>query len=199
MKQQILFIKWWASKYNYKSELDCVKEWEYDPHKVKKRWNMNLDETLWEDYEVMFPISGLNKMYSDYAVWKELFEKSFHYLREGIIIIAHSLWGTFISKYLNENNFPVSIKKILLVAPAYKDDSKELLWNFWFEKELLKFREYSDKITMYYSLDDFVVDTSNFEDYKKVLWNMKVKEFNDRWHFLWENFPEIIDDIKNIK
>ena len=153
MRKQILFIKWGQSRENYSSQLECIRKWEYNPYKIKKRWNMNLDETLWEDYEIMFPISGLNKMWSDYEEWKVLFEKSFPYLRDWVIIMGHSLWWTFISKYLNENTFPVKITKILLVSPAFKDDKKELLWSFNFDKKLLKFRELSDKITMYYSLE----------------------------------------------
>jgi len=160
---------------------------------------MNLDETLWEDYEIMFPISGLNKMWSDYEEWKVLFEKSFPYLRDWVIIVAHSLWWTFISKYLNENIFPVKIVKVLLVSPAFKDDTKELLWSFNFDKKLLKFKELSDKITLYYSLDDEIVSPWDFENFREVLWEISIREFNDRGHFLWEHFPEIIEDIKNIK
>ncbi len=199
MKQQILFIKWWEVRENYKSELDCVKKWEYDPYKIKKRWNMDLGEKLWEGYEIMFPISGLNKMWSDYAIWKILFEKSFPYLRDWIILIAHSLWWTFLAKYINENNFPVEIKNILLVAPAFKDSNKELLGSFNFDIKLKELKKYQDKITLYYSLDDFIIDPSDFDDFKKALPEIKYKEFNDRGHFLWEKFPEIIEDIKKMK
>jgi len=199
-KQQVILVKWWIPKENYRDIYECLEGIQYKPYDLKKknRWNTKLWNNLGEGYELLLPIANLNKYFADYLEWKILFEKSFKYLREEVILIWHSLWWCFLTKYLNENSFPVKIKQIFFIAPCFKDSEQEVLGSFNFDKSLEKFKKYSDKITMYYSTDDFVVPVSDFENFKAALPEMKYREFNDRWHFLWEKFPEILEDIKNV-
>jgi predicted alpha/beta hydrolase family esterase len=60
---------------------------------------------------------------ASYPAWKIWFEKIFPYLNEeNIIIVAHSLGGIFISKYLSENAFPKHLAQLHLVAPVLDDE-----------------------------------------------------------------------------
>ncbi len=197
-KQQILFIDGWEPAENFSSYIEELKKLEINnPFEVKRRWKLTLQKWLWDNYNLVFSETP-NDFYAEYDKWRIMFEKYLPYLDDEIILIGHSLWSTFIAKYLNENSFPVTIKKILLVAPAFEDSEDEVLWSFNFDKRLDVFKKYSDKVRMYYSLDDFVVPVSDFESFKRVLWDIEFREFIDRWHFLQEEFLEIIEDIKKI-
>ena len=203
-KQQVLTI-WWgevvenlASKDFLKNRLEFVKEFcEYNPYKINKKWKSSLQKDLWDDYEVLKSPNPSSDS-AVYEEWKVMFEKTFPYIKDNVILLWHSLWGTFIAKYLNENTLPFTVSKILLVAPAYEDSEQEVLWSFNFEKKLDTFKQYSDKTIMYYSLDDEVVPPSDFEKFKHVLTEMKYVEFEDRGHFSLEEFPEVIKEIKAI-
>gem|GEM_PF-4462828 len=56
-----------------------------------------------------------------------MFEKTFPYLRDDIVIGAGSLGGCFFMKYLYENTFPVKIKRLIFIAAAIHDTDKEHL------------------------------------------------------------------------
>lgn len=197
MKQQVVFIHGWEAKENFKSYKDFLYKLEYKPFKIKKRWKNTLSLDLWEDYEVFFPEMP-NKDFAVYECWKIMFEKVLPFLREDIILIWHSLWWTFLTKYLDENKFNFKIKKIFLVASAFKDSEDEVLWSFNFDKTLKNFKIYEDDIKFYHSKDDLVVTIDDLEDYRKILEKSEFQIFEDRFHFIDETFPEIIDDIKSL-
>ena len=200
MKQQVVFVHGWESKENYRDFNDYLDKFKYESFKIKaKKWKETLKEDLWEDFEVFIPLMP-NKDFADYDHWKIMFKKVIPFLKDDVILVGHSLWGTFLTKYLNENNFSLKIKKIFLISWAFKDSENEVLWNFNFDKTLEWFKKYEEKIIFYHSRDDLVVPFSDLEDFKKVLANSEYKIFEYRFHFIDETFPELIVDIKeNIK
>jgi len=198
--QQVVLVKGWDAKENYKDFYDFVEKQEYTPNKeIKKRWNRNLWETLWENYEVLeMPV--FDKYFADYKTWKICFEKVFPFLKWGTIFVWHSMWGIFLAKYFEEEWNKILLektKKLILVAPPFKDHKQEILWSFNFKNtDFENLKKISDKITILGSKDDFVVPFDDFLDYKKVLPKAKFLEFENYGHFLKENVPEIIEEIK---
>jgi len=198
MKQQIVRIHWWESEKNYKNFEDFLDKQKYEPFKEKrKKWWATLEKDLWDDFEVFQPQMP-NKQFANYDHWKIMFEKTFEFLRDDVILMWHSMWATFLSKHLNENNFPFKIKKILLISWAFDDIEWDLIWNFRFDQNLDNLKKYQNNIILYHSKDDFVVPFSHFESFKKVLPNAEFKIFEDKWHFIDEKFDELIEDVKNI-
>lgn len=200
MKKQVVLIKGWEAKENYKDFYDFVEKQEFDPYKeVKKRWNRNLAETLWEDYEVL-EVPIFDKYFADYKSWKICFEKVFPFLKTDVIFVWHSMWGIFLAKYFEEENNKELLektKKIILVAPPFKDDKNEVLWTFNFKnKNFKKLKQIQEKITILGSKDDFVVPFDDIEDYMKVLPKIKYIISENYGHYLWEEVPEIIEEIK---
>ncbi len=198
--KQVVLVKGWEAKENYKDFYDFLEKQEFDPYKeVKKRWNRNLWETLWEDYEVL-EIPIFDKYFAEYKSWKIMFEKVLPYLKWDIIFVWHSMWGIFLAKYFEEENnkdLLQKTKKIILIAPPFKDSNFEKLWTFNFKN--LEFKNNSkiqEKITILGSTDDFVVPFEDIEDYKKYLPNVSYRFFDHYGHFLWEKIPELIEEIK---
>lgn len=194
MKKQVILIRWWEAKENFIDFYDYLQNKEYDFDKEKtKRWSKDLWKKLGENYS-FFDITMPNTWFADYKAWKIVFEKHMDFFKTEVIFIWHSLWATFLTKYFEENNLK-NAKKIILVAPAFKDDINEKLWSFNFDKNLKNLNKIQKQITIFGSKDDFVVKFENIENYMKVLPKSKYIIFKNKGHFLWEKFPEIIKEI----
>ncbi len=196
MKKQIVFVWGWESKQNYRDYYDYIEKIDYDPFKQKiEIWARKLWKELWENFDV-FVHDRPNKDFADYKAWKIVFEKILPFLENDLIFIGHSLGWTFLIKYFDETHDKELLKKvskIILVAPAFKDSYDEVLWDFNFDKNLINLKKIEDKITIFASKDDFIVDFSDIEDYMRNLPKADYKIFEDKGHFLQEEFPELID------
>lgn len=201
MKKQVVFIHGGMVFGTYEDYLEYLRSVAFDPKNYKqKRWRDSLSEDLGDDFEVFLPIMP-SKYNAKYVEWKIWFEKVIPYLRDGVILIGGSLGGLFLAKYLSENTFPVSISKLFLIAPVLDDQGlvKEKVSDFTFEHEKLSNLEKQVKdISIYYSTDDEVVPISHSKRYKEFLENSQLHEFKDRGHFMIEEFPEIVEDIKSL-
>ena len=198
MKKQVIFIHWWVDRSNYKDFLECLEQKDFDPYNYnekKKRWNRNLDKLLWESYEIYRPEMP-KKDYANYDEWKIMFEKVIPFLRKDYILLWHSLWASFLIKYLDENLLNIKPEKVFLVAWAFDDSEDELLWSFKSDQKLDNLTKIQDKIDFYFSKDDFVILFDDYYEFKKLLPNAKYNIFEDRWHFLGNEFDELISDIK---
>ncbi len=199
MKKQVVLIRGWEVKENFKDFYDYLEKIKYDPYERKDgRWYKWFDKFLWDDFD-WITIPTPNNDFADYKAWKIMFEKIIPYLKDDVILVGHSLWWTFLTKYFNEKNTDKlfkKIKKIILVSPASRDIPWDLLWSFKFDENLEKFKKFEDKLVIFFSKDDFVVPFEHLEDYKRGLPNAKYRIFEDRGHFLQEDFDELIEEIK---
>ena len=113
---------------------------------------------------------------------------------ERIGVIGHSLGGLFLAKYLSENIFPKKIGGLFLVAAPHSRTKD--IGNFELKDDLEKVWEQCQNIHLYQSEDDLVVPASEAEEYKKAWPKAKLHIFPDRGHFNQENFPELVEEIK---
>lgn len=196
MNKKIFVIWGWVEASNYKDFENYLLWEEFNPYAEKaKNWKDNLLLDLWEWFEVI-KVPMPNKGFAEYKYWKIMFEKTFPYFGEENIFIWHSLWGTFLLKYLNENNLE-KISQIHLIAPAVSDTPAEYLGSFRFDKNLETFKKFEEITFVYHSKDDDVVLFFDLEYLQKVLQKSNFEIFEDKWHFIFE---EHLDDlVKNIK
>ena len=199
--QQVLFIWWWNCYPTREDFTEELKKWDYDPFEVKKKWKNSLWKELWESYQVAI-LDMPNKNIASYVEWKIWFEKIFPFLEWDQIVIAHSLWTIFILKYLAENWFPQKIKQLHLVSALIDDKDlppeESYLWDFLFDiQKIPEIKNICEKIFIYHSKDDFCVPFSQGERLHEFLPNAKFEVFEDRWHMNMEEFPELIQNIKN--
>jgi len=173
-----------------------------DPFKNKKKWTDSLSVDLGENYEVMNPNMPF-KYGADYEGWKIWFERHFDFIKDNEpILIGHSLGGTFLLKYLSENNFPKKIYQLHLAAPVVfdEDDSIEKLSTFEFDvKKITKIQDICEEIHLWHSTDDFSVPFENSKIIKKIIPSAILHTFKDRGHFNQPSFPEILEVIKKAK
>ncbi len=199
MKKQLVYIHGGEPWDTYEDYLNYLQESEVDPFKeLALRWNKKLKEDLQDRFEVFTP-SMPSKYNCKYVEWKIWFEKYIPFLRDDVFLLGYSQGALFLYKYLSENVLPVSIQKIIFVAGphgAHKDGDYGVA-DFEIVEDLSDISEQCNQITIYHSEDDFVVPVEDAYKYKKLLPVAQLVVFKDRNHFLQEEFPELIENIKN--
>lgn len=202
MPQQIFIVHGGETFKTYGEYLEFLNNYEVDIEKVKHGgWKDYLQDELGDDYEVIFPHME-NYHNAKYAEWKVFFSKFYPYLKDGIILIGSSLGGTFLAKYLSENDFPFKIKAVFLIAAPYDEKDRNIdydLGDFILPESLERFSRQAPKIFLYYSKDDPIVPFSDLEKYANSLPNAEKIAFEDRGHFKLKKFPEFIKILKNIE
>lgn len=201
MKQQVLFIHGGEAYSKYENYLAHLRSVSIDPFsEPPKRWSKTLREDLGEDFEVFLPTMP-NKYNAKYQEWKVWFERHFEFLRDDVILVGWSQGGMFLAKFLIENSIPFSVKALHLVAAPFEavnfhgEDGGDFVFDTS-KIELLSKKV--DAVSIWHSKDDFVVPYTHAKHYKKALPDAELITFTGRGHFLIEEFPELIERIKNL-
>ncbi len=201
MKKQIVFIHGGNAFTRYEDFLTYLRTEEIsDPlgDIVRKRWQHTLRETLGDTHEVYMP-SMPNKQSAKYLEWKIWFERYHAFLRNGVVLIGHSQGGYFLAKYLSEEKMPVSVRALYLVASAFEPDDfgGEDGGDFAFNPASLhKLTGQVASVYILHSKDDFVVPYTHALKYKEALPDAELLTFENKNHFILEEFPELIEHIK---
>lgn len=181
--------------------LSFLKSFEIDFERLKsgrKDWKATLAEELGKEFEVILPSmpNGTNAKYLEWKIW---FEKLTPFLESTVVFVGHSLGAIFLAKYLSENDFPKKIAGTFLVAGPYDNkDLGESLADFILPKKLNKLTKQGGKIYLYHSKDDPIVPFVDLGKYRKSLPKAEVRIFENREHFNQVDFPELVDDIKEL-
>ncbi len=200
MKQQLVTIGGGDTFRNYKEYISYLQNIKFDFGKLKtKRWKETLPEILGPGFDVL-AMRMPNSANAKYKEWKIMFDKLLPFLKDGVILLGHSLGGIFLAKYLSENKFPKKIKATFLVsAPFDAKDADYTLGDFKLPQKLDKFQRQGGKIFLYHGRDDKVVPFADLGKYKNSLPGAKANVLKDRGHFDQAKFPELLKDIKSLE
>ena len=203
MKQQIVFIHGGSAYSNYEDFLTVLRTVPIeDPlgEVVRKKWQPTLRELLVDTHEVYYPTMP-NRANAKYLEWRIWFERYHAYLCDGVILIGHSQGGYFLAKYLSENTMPVTVKAVYLLAAPFGPDNfdGEDGGDFAFDPaNLPRLAEQVGAIYILHSTDDPVVPYAHALKYKEALPTAELVTFNDKNHFLLEEFPEIVEHLSRL-
>ena len=202
-KKQILIIHGGEVFESYEDYFEYLKKAEFNMESEKeknKRWRYSLEKELGQDFEVIAPTMP-NKQNSKYKEWKIWFEKILPYIDDNVVLIGHSLGGIFLAKHLSENDFPKKILATYLIAAPYGDkehkenDDGYSLDDFALPDSLERFQEQGGRIYLYHSKDDPAVPFAEVEKYAKALPGAKKEIFEEKGHFMQEEFPELVNSL----
>jgi uncharacterized protein len=203
MKQQVFYIHGGTAYSNYDAFLDSLRsDIPRDLPNVPKRvkWTDTLREDLGSDFEVFTPRMP-NSQNAKYQEWKLWFERHFEYLEQDVILVGWSQGAYFLAKYLiEEDTLPFSVKSLFLLAAPFEpaDFGGEDGGDFDFDTDDIGDLENKvSKITILHSKDDFVVPYEHALKYQAGLPKATLVTYEDKNHFLVEEFPEIIQMIRD--
>lgn len=189
--KQILIIHGGDSFSSYDAYIRSLRSLEisYDRLRPQKKWKTWLVEQL-PEADVLLPTfpNGSNAVYDEWVIY---FEKLLPFLNDEVYLIGHSLGAMFLAKYLNEAPLNKPVKKLLLVAGGYDDESMEDLGSFKVTSANnvpLSAKE----IHLFHSKDDPVVPYSELAKFQADLPDAIIHSFENRGHFLDESFPELL-------
>lgn len=203
-KQQVFYIHGGESFLKYDDFLDRLKTqdlWHLPTDEEgsgAKKWTSSLAEDLGEGYEVVFPPMP-NKQNAKFIEWSLWFERHFEYLEDGAILIGCSLGAMFLAKYLSQNDLPFRPKAVFLMAGAYQVPgfADASCGDFLVKpEEVSVIEKKADHILILHSKDDFVSPYTHGEALSQALPEAEFITFEDKNHFLIEEFPELVERIK---
>lgn len=152
-------------------------------------WQAKLPVDLGEDYKVMAPQFPSPKNPS-YEEWKILFNKYLAKVKGDLILVGHSLGGSFLLKYLSEESITQKVTGLFLVATPFNTFN-----GFEAPTDFSKFWNI-ENLYLYHSLDDVEVPYALSLMYQERL-RGTLKTFTDRGHYFKRcEFSEILWDIK---
>lgn len=203
MKQQVFYVHGGSSYSDYDAFLDHLRSAiprDLPTLPIPKKWISTFREDLGEGFEVFMP-SMPNSQNAKYEEWKLWFERHFEYLDDDIILVGWSQGAYFYVKYLLEEELPFFVKALVLLAAPFEpaDFGGEDGGDFAFDTDdVSKLTEKVPNIHIFHSQDDFVVPYEHALKYQKALPGANLTTFEDKNHFLVEEFPELIQLIKGI-
>ncbi len=196
-KTQIIFIHGGESFDTDEEFYEYLRHCEFDPYQPeRKRWRDKIASDLEETHESHF-LRMPNAMYADYNAWAIWFEKMIPFMRAGVILVGHSLGGGFLLRYLTENQLPVTVAQLHLVAPCIDDFECPGVGGFKIDIDTwTDFVSKVDTVHLWHSSDDTLVPIHHSErlvaKYPKAIPHY----FANRGHFLEPEFPELLAEIK---
>lgn len=189
--KQILIIHGGDSFSSYDAYIRSLRSLEisYDRLRQQKKWKTWLVEQL-PEADVLLPTfpNCSNAVYDEWVIY---FEKLLPFLHDEVYLIGHSLGAMFLAKYLNEAPLNKPVKKLLLVAGGYDDESMEDLGSFKVTSAK-NLPQSADEIHLFHSEDDPVVPYSELAKFQADLPDAIIHSFENRGHFLDESFSELL-------
>lgn len=159
-------------------------------------WKTNLQEKLGEEYDVLSPRMP-NPDEPHFNEWRAWFENILSILDHDIFFVGHSLGGLFLLKYCAEHTLKKNVLGLFAVAAPYVNDEEK--WKgsgFALPKNFSNLAQ-AQKIFLYHSEDDPVVPFGDMEKFKAKIPHVSARSLTGRHHFIDDNFPEIVEDIRS--
>ncbi len=199
MKKQVIVIGGGDTFENHDIYINFLKNFKIDLNRYIAGgvdWKSTLGKELGSEYEVYTPKMP-NVGNAQFEEWKIWFDKIVALLNDEVILTGHSLGADFLIKYLSENNFPKKLIGVFLVSGQFDYDADGYgLASFTLPE---KINLQTNAVFLYHSTDDPVVPFSSLEKLGEKIPNAKKTIFNDRKHINQEKFPELVQDILDLK
>lgn len=192
--KQIVIIHGGDSFTTYDAYFDNLKATKINYERLlpRRRWKDVVIEQF-PDADIVAPTMP-NSSNAQYDEWKIWFEKIVPFFGDDVRLIGHSLGAMFLAKYLHEHPLKNPIRQLILLAGGY-DDKNHDFGSFKVESAT-GLEKSAEQIHLMHSRDDFVVPFTELAKFRADLPTAQVHIFDDRNHFLDEDFPELINLLK---
>lgn len=161
----------------------------------------SLQRELGPDFKVAYPKMP-NEANAPYVVWKTKIQKELVTASEPVILVGHSLGGSYLAKMLTETKIDKPLGGIfLLEAPFW--GGRGWLYEGYKELELpqdaaTKFPD-DVKLFLYHARDDEIAPFSHLALYSALLPRAIIREINKGGHQLNDDLSIVAKDIKELQ
>lgn len=138
----------------------------------------------------------------DYQRWKPQIRKELAAVRGQVLLVGHSLGGSFLLKYLSEENVETPVAGLFLIAAPYWGGDG---WRYEGYKAVALPEDLASKlpkrapIFFYHSRDDEVAPSTHLALYKEKLPQATIRALDGRGHQLGNDLAEVATDIKSLE
>ncbi|PID32060.1 hypothetical protein CR970_02620 [Candidatus Saccharibacteria bacterium] len=188
--KQVWFFHGGTSFSSYKAYLENLTSATVDYERLRPRssWSDQAAEQL-TGCDVL--LAGMpNKQNAQFDEWRIRFEKLIPLFDGDVQLVGHSLGAMFLTKYLHNHPLDKPVRRMVLIAPGYNDDSTEDLGSFGITSAC-DLPKSAKEIHLFHSKDDPVVSFGELAKYQADLPTAESHVFSDRGHFLTPDFPEL--------
>ena len=100
-----------------------------------------------------------NSLNADYGAWRTWFDKVVEFCGPAVILVGHSLGGSFLLRYLSEEQCGFSVRQLHLVAAPVEEGEENLGCGEFAPsvENLFRISEKVSDVFVYHSRDDDVV------------------------------------------
>ena len=155
----------------------------------------SLQNALGAVYEVHFPKMPLEES-AEYADWKAHIATELSALDDEVILVAHSVGGSILLKYLIEEPVENPISGLFLLATPYFGGDQD--WNYagmTLPQDFAAMLPAIPRIFLYHSRDDEVVPFAHLALYAAKLPQATIREFDVGGHQFGNDLAEVAEDI----
>lgn len=155
----------------------------------------SLQDALGASYEVRYPNMPLEES-AEYGDWKAHIAVELSAGDDEVILVAHSVGGSILLKYLTEEQVNRPIAGLFLLATPYFGGDEN--WNY---AEMILPQDFPamlptvPRIFLYHSRDDEVVPFAHLALYAAKLPQATIREFDGRGHQFGNDLAEVAEDI----
>jgi predicted alpha/beta hydrolase family esterase len=165
-------------------------------------WDEKLVESLrrelGQDYDIHYPRMPREGEPS-YASWKTALEREFEKLRDGAILVGHSVGGTILIKVLAEQLSARKFAAIFLIAAPFVGDGGWSADDLQFPADLGARLPQGIPIHFYHGLDDQVAPPSHIDLYASVVPQADAHRLSGRDHQLNNDLREVANAILSLE
>ena len=158
----------------------------------------SLRQELGQDYEIHYPRMP-NEDDPSYAPWKTTLESVLGTLRDGAILVGHSVGGTILVKALTEQLSVREIRAIFLIAVPFVGDGGWSADDLQFPSDLGARLPKGVPIHFYHGLQDEVAPPWHVELYARAIPQARVHRLPGRDHQLNNDLTEVAAAILSLE
>lgn len=207
MQRQVVIIHGGSAYDSYADYLKHLKGVKLDFKRLTAvGWKDSFARKLGRGFHVIQPKMP-NPNNATYVEWEIWFKKVIPFIKNGAVLVGHSLGGIFLAKYLATHRFPKKIKATILIAAPFSGRGPacpvgrldESLRDFKLPASLKKLAAQGGRIFIYHSADDPVVPFADAQEYSKAFPDATLRLFRHKKHFNQPTFPELVADIRALR
>lgn len=158
----------------------------------------SLRANLGANFEVIYPQLPNDKNSPDFG-WLKQIGKEMERLKDGAVVVAHSLGASMLIKYLSENKIQTNLSALFLLAAPFWSGNDDWLQGLKLKHDFAENLPKTIPLFFYHSHDDEEVPFGHQAKYRKHLHAATFTEIEKGGHQLGNDLSLVVKDINRLK